>query len=357
MRRPDLTKLIGFWFQCPSQISQKTEPGALDAGPFSDNLDLPDKSAVPEMRLATFNLQNLRLRRRQGTQVLDGAVDHDFDDRPRPIARDIADRHLTAKIIASAQPDVIALQEVFDAETLDFFHDHFLLECGLPPYPYRICIDGNDGRGLDVAALSRKRLLDVTSHAHMTGADFGLSDLPENLLEHPLFRRDCLQLEFDSFTLFICHFKAPYPDREKAHQVREAEARAVRKIIENRFSRPGEARWIIAGDFNEPAPANGAAPSALAPLQGGFSVDLLDRLTRGTDWTFETPDTLAHSRPDRIFLSPELARIYPDVVPHIMRMGMTRHLAEPDLSGPQRQQFPGVHASDHALVYADLPGL
>jgi hypothetical protein len=29
------------------------------------------------------------------------------------------------------------------------------------------------------------------------------------LRDHPLLRRDCLQVEFDTFTLFVCHFKAP----------------------------------------------------------------------------------------------------------------------------------------------------
>ena len=73
------------------------------------------------MRLATFNVQNLRLRQRQGNLVLDGAMDQDFDDQPRSVEQDIADRHMTAKVIAEAKADIVALQEVFDAETLEFF--------------------------------------------------------------------------------------------------------------------------------------------------------------------------------------------------------------------------------------------
>lgn len=309
------------------------------------------------MRLATFNLQNLRLRRRQGRHVLDGAVDQDFDDRPRSIDQDITDRQLTAKIIAMAQADVVALQEVFDTETLEFFYDHFLLQAGSPPYPARICLPGNDGRGLEVAVLSKTKPVAVKSHAHLTGADFGLADLPEYLRDHRLLRRDCLELEFETFTLFVCHFKAPYPDRDKAHIVREAEARAVRSIVETRFPKSADERWMIVGDFNEPCTGNETTSSALAPLKQGFSEDLLDRLARGTDWTFEVPDTHVHSRPDRIFLSPRFAQEYPEVIPQIVRTGMTRYLSETGSSTSIYEQQNQSHASDHALVYADFPGL
>ena len=129
------------------------------------------------------------------------------------------------------------------------------------------------------------------------------------------------------------------------------------KIVENRFSKPEDARWVILGDFNEPSSGGNAVSSALTPLKQGFSEDLLDRMTRGTDWTFEVPDTHVHSRPDRIFLSPRLAREYPDVVPQIVRTGMTRYLAEPGSSTFGDAQRNQSHASDHALVYADFPGL
>jgi endonuclease/exonuclease/phosphatase family metal-dependent hydrolase len=309
------------------------------------------------MRLATFNVQNLRLRQRQGRLVLDGAADQDFDVRPRSIDQDIADRILTAEVIANAQADVLALQEVFDTKSLDFFHDRFLLQAGSRPYPARICLPGNDGRGLDVAVLSKRQPVHIKSHADMSGRDFGLTNLPEDLRDCPLLRRDCLQVEFETFTLFVCHFKAPYPDVQKAQIVREAEARAVRKIIERSFPAPKDKRWMIVGDFNEPSWGHGSDPSALAPLKQGFSVDLLDSLPRGNDWTFEVPDTHIHSRPDRIFLSPRLAREYPEVIPHIVRTGMTRCLTEPGTLSSGDAQQAQSHASDHALVYADFPGL
>ena len=308
------------------------------------------------MRIATFNLQNLRLRTRDGRPVLDGAADQDWPEilRPSDLAR--ADRVETASVIASAQADILALQEVFDLDTLNFFHDQFLAEAGSPPYPHRYCLEGNDGRGLNVAALSRREPISVRGHAELTGADLGLADLPADLRDHPIFRRDCLELDFDKVTLFVCHFKAPYPDVAKAHVVREAEAQAVRMIVEARFGDPKSERWIILGDFNEPARVTDNSRSALEPLKSDFAIDLLDRLTPGSDWTYEVPDTHLHSRPDRIFVSPRLAHEYPDVRPHIIRSGMAPVRHNPS-NGLASEAHGGPHASDHALVYADFPGL
>lgn len=311
---------------------------------------------LSEMRIATFNLQNLRLRTRDGRPVLDGAADQDWSKKLRHTKLARADRVETAKVIAKVEADVLALQEVFDLATLDFFHDQFLLEAGSPAYPHRYCFNGNDGRGVNVAALSRRKPVNIKSHAELTGAELGLTDLPADLRDRPIFRRDCLELEFDGVTLFVCHFKAPYPDSAKAHVVREAEARAVRKIVEARFTDAKHERWIILGDFNEPTRTNEDERSALAPLKSDFSIDLLDRLAPGTDWTFELPYTHLHSRPDRILVSPRLADEYPDLRPQIIRSGMEPLQRIPS-NGPLFSLGSRPHASDHALVYADFADL
>ena len=299
------------------------------------------------MRIATFNVQNLRLRDRDGAPALDGAVDRDMPDMPRSRALDLADRKITAEIIAAADADVVALQEVFDTAALDFFHDRFLLATGVAPYPYRICLPGNDGRGLNVAALSRAAPLAVRGHADLTGADLGLTDLEPDLRDAPLFRRDCLRVDLGELSLFVCHLKAPYPDLDTARVVRAAESRGVRAIVGAAFARPAGERWVVLGDFNEPARGDRRGASALAPLTQGFAVDLMDRLAPGTDWTYETPDTHRQSRPDRILVSPRLAAEFPEVTPRILRSGMT----------PQSRSAGRPHASDHALVLVDFPGL
>ena len=56
------------------------------------------------MRIATFNVQNLRLRHVAGHARLDGARDGDVpeDNSPQAMALDLADRRLTAAVLARA---------------------------------------------------------------------------------------------------------------------------------------------------------------------------------------------------------------------------------------------------------------
>ena len=308
------------------------------------------------MRIATFNVQNMRLRHGQGGGRLDGARDADMGEGPATDpAFDPIDRRLTAAVIGAIDADLVALQEVFDQATLDHFHDRFLLPAGVRPYPYRICLPGNDGHGRDVAALSRIEPQRVTSHATATAASLGLKGVPDEVGSGPIFRRDCLELDLPGVAVFICHFKAPYPDRDRARAVRETEARAVRRIIERRFADPATARWIVLGDFNEPAEP--AQPSALDRLQRGFAVNLMERLPRDETWTLPVPGQTRRARPDAILVSPALADAYPTLRPNIFRAGMDPAAARRAGADFAAVGDPRPHASDHAAVHADFKGL
>jgi hypothetical protein len=56
------------------------------------------------------------------------------------------------------------------------------------------------------------------------------------------FRRDCLEADILKdgrvLTLFICHFKSMFGGRHKTRAIRQAEAQAVRLLIERRFPIP-----------------------------------------------------------------------------------------------------------------------
>jgi len=309
------------------------------------------------MRIATFNLQNLRLRHPGGGDRLDGARDRDVpgDAGPAAEALDPADRRLTAAVIGELGADVVALQEVFDAETLDYFHDRVLLPSGVAPYPHRVCLPGNDGRGLDVAVMSRVPLRAVTSHAALTPADLGLEP-PDGFGPQPVFRRDCLAVDLGRLTLFVCHFKAPWPDAKAAWPVRRLEAEAVRRIVEARFDRPDRALWLIAGDLNDPE-APGSPDRAIAPLEDPFAVDLSLRMAPEERWTFRDPDTGGLSLPDALLASPRLASLCPEAVPRVVRKGLSREAGR-----RAGGRLPGVgdhrpHASDHAALVVELPAL
>lgn len=309
------------------------------------------------MRIASFNLQNLRLRHEGGHPWIEGARDRDAPDDASPEARllDPLDRRLTAEVLRDIDADVVALQEVFDSATLDFFHDRFLLPAGLAPYPQRICLPGNDGRGLDVALLSRLPVQDIRSHARLTPRDLGLPDAADP--DRPLFRRDCLMASIGRLTLVICHFKAPSPDAAAAWPIRRMEASAVRRLIEQRFAAEADAYWLILGDLNEPRAAIPPIEPAIAPLAGGFSVDLMARLPEAERWTFLDRPTRRHTCPDALLASPALARDWPDAQPVLVREGMGREAGAADtprLGGVGRHR---PHASDHAAVVIDFAGL
>lgn len=288
------------------------------------------------MRIATFNVQNLRLRRKPEGPRLDGARDSDVPHETGPAAEalDPADRALTARLIAEANADVIALQEVFDQETLDHFHDALLAPLGAR-YPHRVCIEGNDGRSEDVAVLSRRPLQKVQSHAELSFADLGLVP-PHGEANARVFRRDCLAVEVGSLWLFICHLKAALPADANAHAIRRAEALGVRHVIAKTLPDAADALWIALGDFN----AHQAGSEAdLAPLTDGFAIDLTARIPQAERWTYRHPDNGARSCPDRMFASPALAARFPDAAPRIVRHD----------TGPTRPR-----ASDHALMLLDL---
>jgi endonuclease/exonuclease/phosphatase family metal-dependent hydrolase len=256
-------------------------------------------------------------------------------------------------VIRDLAADVVALQEVFDAETLDHFHDRVLMPLGVAPYPHRVCLPGNDGRGLDVAVMSRRPIDEVQSHAGVTPADLGL-DAPEGARDQPVFRRDCLLARIGELTLFVCHFKAPWPDAEAAWPVRRLEAQAVRRIVEARFPNPDRALWLVAGDLNDPEPP-GAPAAQSPPLDPPFAHDLARRIRAEDQWTLHDPTSGGRFLPDGLLASPALAARWPDAVPEVLREGLSR-AAGP---GPRLAQVGEhrPHASDHAALVVDLPGL
>lgn len=308
------------------------------------------------MRLLSFNVQNMRLRRGNAGPRLDGARDGDVDadTAAEAVALDEADRQLTAAIIARANADIVCLQEVFDRATLDHFHDRFLRDAGAEPWPWRVCVPGNDGHGRDVAVMSRRHLDEVTSHAALRPHDLGLEPPAGIDPDLPVFRRDCLVVRARALTIFLCHFKAPYPDADAAWSVRRLEAEAVRQLIEQRFDDPAEALWLIVGDLNEPD-REPRGERAILPLIPPFTEDLLLRLPQAERWSYRMPDAGVFGRPDVLLASPALARGWPGARPRILREGMSREAG----GGPR---LPGVgayrpHASDHAALLVEFAGL
>ncbi|MBT8458761.1 MAG: endonuclease/exonuclease/phosphatase family protein [Boseongicola sp.] len=306
------------------------------------------------MRVATLNVQNLRLLRSDGQDQLHGAWD---SDAPEDEILDPIDRRLTAELLTELNADVVALQEVFDLETLDYFHQNYLLPGGAQPFPHRICVPGNDGRGLDVALISRPPISTFKSHASVTLTEVDI-DPPEGVNpDLPVFRRDCLMVSIGPLTLFVCHFKSPYPDARKAWTTRRLEALATRRLIESNFKNPSEGLWAVLGDLNEPSVSCAGGQRAIEPLESGFAIDLMLRLPKKERWTYYDPNSDLYHCPDAILASPALAKLCVGTKPLVVRKGL----------GVEASRFQGArlsgvgshrpHASDHAAVVIDFPEL
>lgn len=343
-------------------------------------------------RLATFNVENLFSRpefadHEGGSDGLVGLYRF-TDEAEGRLARRINEavasddkRQLTALALAAARADIICLQEVDDRAALEVFYNRYLKRmievevavarkavwaaashAGHPVDPddlyavdreyyfdWRILVEGNDGRGIDVAMLS-KRPLSVRTHAQRTFQELGvwsqdLANLREKVdgrdkrlsPSDRVFRRDCLEVDFEvggrSMTVYVCHLKSMAGSRDLTLPLRRAEAMAVRKIIEHRFGpRTADANWAICGDLNDyreidglPVTDNFGKPglSGLDPLfADDFAVNIMQRRPAMDRWTTYHGAEDQYAQLDYILLSPALARANPQAVPEVIRMGL-----------------------------------
>lgn len=327
---------------------------------------------MPELRLATFNCENLMMRcdfahsgirkaRERLTEVDDALVAAQVDSVFNVLSED--DRTLTAEALAATGAEVCALQEVENLVTLTAFDTRYLARWEGEPFEERVLLEGNDSRGIDVGLLSRLPVIHYRSHARETYGSLGLRPPQGSGVNDYAFRRDCLEADLVKdgrvLTLFVCHFKSMYGGRRKTREIRQAEARAVRRIIERRFARPESEEWIILGDFNDYFERDGHRldDHGLGPLiDDGFAADLVTRAVADPmqRWTHHYKGDDTYGALDHIFLSPALAAINARPQAKIIRGG-TPYQAE----RYRGLRFPGVgwahpKASDHCPLAATL---
>lgn len=168
-----------------------------------------------------------------------------------------------ARVISDTGADVVCLIEVEDRLTLKGFHNdilykNFLKPDGKKPYPYIMSIQGNDGRGINVAVMSRVPITWMQSHVHDRTA--------KNTM---VFSRDCLEVNLalapdTPLHLLINHFKSmgySSGDDPQGNRRRLVQTTRVAELLDAHDM--SEEYVVVAGDFNAPA----ASPS-LAPLLG-----------------------------------------------------------------------------------------
>lgn len=326
---------------------------------------------MTRLRLMTFNVENMLVRFEFDPETEASLAT--LLDAEEPAARaqlvrsywNILNdemRVMTALAIRDGGADVVCLQEVESMRGLRAFHDRYLRRMTELDYPHSVLIEGNDGRHIDVAVMSRFPLERIVTHQALRWDDLQL-DKPRivEAERDRIFKRDCLEAHIavgeKTLPVFICHFKSMGDDREKTRPWRECEAIAVRRIIERRFADPAAADWVVVGDLNDYTERDGVADAghALAPLVDGFAVDIVKRIADAADrWTHFFPEGRAYRQLDYVLLSPALARKNADVVPQILRQGLPYRAER--YRGPRypRIGWDRPKASDHCPVVVDL---
>lgn len=365
------------------------------------------------LRIATFNVENLMHRfdysgfrnqlNRDRTlslyEIRDEAT-YKALEAARAIAQTDDTRQHCALAIAHARADIICMQEVDSIESLNAFEYGYLFKMVGQGYRHKYTTSGNDTRGIDVGIMLREETADgqpiefvrMTSHAHVTFEQFDLfNDDLATLGEKPfdrIFRRDCLEIDVKvgglPLTIYLVHLKSMgsprngMTGRDASMPVRVAEAKAVRRIIEERFGKDHAAgkRWVICGDFNDYReriiiggdmfsgftfePVQEAESSLNVLLADGFAENLVERRPEIDRWT------LFHSRGpqerhlcqlDYIIVSPELAKRNAKAVPDIIRGGQPYRTPFPP--GQEVARYPRLgwdrpKASDHCPVAVTL---
>lgn len=365
------------------------------------------------LRIATFNVENLMRRfdfsgyRNQLNQdrtlslfEIRSEAEYKQLEQARAIAHTDDTRQLTALAIADSRADIVCLQEVDDLDALKAFEYGYLFKMVGEGYRYKYTSTGNDSRGIDVAVMMREEtshgqpieFVRMTSHAHVTYDQFGLHT-PElaalgNEPFERIFRRDCLEIDLrvagKPLTIYSVHFKSMggprngLPGRESSMPIRIAEAKAVRRIIEDRFGRnhAAEKRWVICGDLNDYRQrvviegdrhagyrftvVDEESSSLDVLLADGFCENVVERRPEMDRWTLyhtRGPQERHLCQLDYVLLSPALARQNESAVPDIVRGGQPWRTIFPD--GQEVERYPRVgwdrpKASDHCPVAISL---
>lgn len=369
--------------------------------------------AAMSLRLATFNVENLMNRfdysgyrnqlnedRTLALFEIASEAEYQLLERARAISHADDMRQLTALAIADTRADIICMQEVDNIEALKAFEYGYLFKMVGQGYQQKYTTSGNDSRGIDVAVMMRAETADgepiefvrMTSHAHVTFEQFGLHT-PElaALGQEPferIFRRDCLEIDVKvggkPLTIYSVHFKSMgsprngLNGRDATMPIRMAEAKAVRRIIEERFGKDHAAdkRWVVCGDFNDYrqriviggdahkgysfTPVDETVSCLEVLLGDGFAENIVERRPDMERWTLyhtRGPQERHLCQLDYIMLSPVLARNNATAVPDIVRRGQPWRTIFPP--GQEVERYPRAgwdrpKASDHCPVAVSL---
>jgi endonuclease/exonuclease/phosphatase family metal-dependent hydrolase len=200
----------------------------------------PRKPSKPgELVIGTYNTLQL-------FDALDDPYRDDDDVPPKPREQ----LEAFAQSIELLNADVLALEEVENRDYLEKFVDVFLPDMG---YSNVVLFEGNDGRGIDVALLSRVPVGTVRSHRHLRFPgpnDEGTMRFNRDVLAVTLLPEGAPPLD-----VWVVHLKSKRGSEDdgvdETEPIRLAEAKAVRRLLDDQLARDPQSRIIVTGDFND----------------------------------------------------------------------------------------------------------
>lgn len=269
-------------------------------------------------RIASYNVLNL-------FDNIDDPLKKDEGTPPKSAQSQAA----LADVMEDSRADIIALQEVENIEILTEFRDNNGLK---DDYPYLTLVEGNDGRGIDVALMSKHPIGNVVSHKDETFPIEGQADRG--------FLRDLLQAdveipEYGPVRFFLSHF-ASKRGGERSDVMREAEAQKAREIIKRETQAFPSQKYVIMGDFNDTPDSPSAQILTQKDDEGWGLVDAFREKPDSVSYPTnpKTAKKWGYKRIDHILVSPEMAK---------------------DQVGVQVHKHPSAStASDHWMVSADF---
>lgn len=269
-------------------------------------------------RIASYNVLNL-------FDKVDDPDKRDEGTRPKSVESERA----LAQVMEDSGADVIALQEVENIDILTQFRNSNGLA---DDYPHVVLVEGNDGRGIDVALLSKHPIKNVESHKDEV--------FPIEGEESRGFLRDLLQADIEipqygEVRFFLNHF-ASKRGGDRADRMREAEAKAAREIIKRETADFPSGHYVMLGDFNDTPDSESVQILTRKDSDGWGLVDAFRKEPDTVSYptSEKTARKWGYKRIDQILLSPKMAATQVEEQVH-------KH--------PQSEE-----ASDHWMVSADF---
>lgn len=242
---------------------------------------------------------------------------------------------------------------------LDVFNRDFLSST----YKYRVLVQGNDRRGINVAVMSRYPFESMRTARFAAADDGGVdADLMYAQQEEEdvqyVFSRDCLRVDVavpgnKPLHLYVNHFKSMIGGREETRPKRQQQAERVAAMLARDHGGPslGDEYVVVCGDFND---KDDNEAGTLALIRNQYLENVLRRLPEDERWTHFFSKEESYSQLDYLLLSPALKAATKGVLPMVERRGQP--LRADRYSGPHFDGvgFNGPKASDHCPVAIDI---